>query len=80
MSNRADDTRAIPRFPSVAFNFTGFLGLGAKVGAMTLVTKDVADGGTAVGNPQRDHKLHFRAHAVINKLATKNKSKTEIEG
>lgn len=44
------------------------VGDGAHVAAMTLVSKDVAPGATAVGNPQREHKEHFRAHATLNKL------------
>jgi UDP-3-O-[3-hydroxymyristoyl] glucosamine N-acyltransferase len=48
----------------------------AQVGALSLVTKDVEPGGTAVGNPQRDYREHFRAHASLNRLA-KGKGKTE---
>lgn len=45
------------------------VGDGGKVGALSLVTKDVPEGGTAVGNPQREYREHFRAHAVLNRLA-----------
>jgi UDP-3-O-[3-hydroxymyristoyl] glucosamine N-acyltransferase len=51
----------------------------ASVGALALVTKDVPEGGTAVGNPQRDFREHFRAHAKLNlliKSATRSKEKT----
>ncbi|CAM6054194.1 unnamed protein product [Sphagnum tenellum] len=41
------------------------VGDGAKVGALTMVTKDVANASSAVGNPQRDAKEHFRAHALL---------------
>jgi UDP-3-O-[3-hydroxymyristoyl] glucosamine N-acyltransferase len=44
------------------------VGAGAQVGAMTLVTKDVADGETAVGSPQRSYREHFKAHAALNRL------------
>ena len=47
----------------------------AKVGALTMVTKDVAPGGTVVGNPQRDSKAHFRAHALLSKLLVERRSK-----
>ena len=46
------------------------VGDGAQVAAMTLVSKDVLPGSTAVGNPQREYKQHFRAHAILNKLMT----------
>ncbi|MBC7692797.1 MAG: UDP-3-O-(3-hydroxymyristoyl)glucosamine N-acyltransferase [Methylotenera sp.] len=48
------------------------VGDGAKVGAMTLVTKDVPPGLTAVGNPQREHSDHFRAHATLNRLSSRD--------
>jgi UDP-3-O-[3-hydroxymyristoyl] glucosamine N-acyltransferase len=51
------------------------VGDGARVGAMTLVTKDVEKGGTAVGNPQRDHRTHFKVHALLNKLLAERSSK-----
>jgi UDP-3-O-[3-hydroxymyristoyl] glucosamine N-acyltransferase len=40
----------------------------AKVGALSLMTKDVPAGTAAVGNPQREYREHFRAHAEINRL------------
>lgn len=40
----------------------------AKIGAMSLVDKDVPVGGTSVGNPQRTHRDHFKAHAILNRL------------
>lgn len=52
------------------------VGDAAQVGAMTLVTKDVEPGGTAVGNPQRDHAEHFRAHAALNRLLKKPRRPT----
>jgi UDP-3-O-[3-hydroxymyristoyl] glucosamine N-acyltransferase len=54
------------------------VGDGAKVAALTLVSKDVPPGGTAVGNPQRDQKEHFKAHAKLNRLvAGRGTSKKE---
>lgn len=47
------------------------VGDGAKVGALALVTKDVAPGDTVVGNPQRGYSEHFRAHAALNRLIQK---------
>jgi UDP-3-O-[3-hydroxymyristoyl] glucosamine N-acyltransferase len=47
------------------------VGDASNVCAMTLVTKDVPEGGTVVGNPQRDHKEHFRAHAMLNRMIAK---------
>ncbi len=49
------------------------VGEGAQVGALTMVTKDVPPKGTAVGNPQREHREHFRAHAALNKLVSDRK-------
>lgn len=40
----------------------------AKIGAMSLVDKDVPPGETSVGNPQRSHREHFKAHAILNRL------------
>ncbi len=51
------------------------VGDGALIAAMTLVSKDVPAGGTAVGNPQREQKEHFRAHATLNRLAEKKSEK-----
>jgi len=44
------------------------VGDAANVAALTLVSKDVPVGSTAVGNPQREYKEHFRAHATLNRL------------
>lgn len=49
------------------------VGAGAKVGATSLVTKDVPAGGTAVGNPQRNYHEHFKAHAALNRLTKAKK-------
>ncbi len=49
------------------------VGDGAKVGAMSLITKDVLPGQTAVGNPQREYREHFKAHAALNRLVAKSK-------
>jgi UDP-3-O-[3-hydroxymyristoyl] glucosamine N-acyltransferase len=48
---------------------------GASVGAVSLVTKDVAPGGTAVGNPQRDYREHFKAHALLSRLLEERRKK-----
>lgn len=52
------------------------VGDGASVGALAMVTKDVPPGGTAVGNPQRDYREHFRAHAYLNRLIAEKKSES----
>ncbi len=44
------------------------IGDGAQIGACSLITKDVPPGGSAVGNPQREHKEHFKVHALLSKL------------
>lgn len=51
------------------------VGDGGNVGALTLLTKDVPSGGVVVGNPQRNHKEHFKAHALLNQLLEDRKSK-----
>ncbi len=51
------------------------VGDGATVGALTMVTKDIPPRGTAVGNPQRNDKEHFRAHALLNRLLAERRSK-----
>jgi UDP-3-O-[3-hydroxymyristoyl] glucosamine N-acyltransferase len=51
------------------------VGDGAKVGACSLVSKDVAPGSAVLGNPQRDYSQHFRAHALLNKLLADRKIK-----
>lgn len=53
------------------------IGDGAKVGAQTLVSKDVAPGETAVGNPQRSYREHFRAHGLLNKLLSERRMKPD---
>lgn len=50
------------------------VGDGAMVGAVSLITKDVPPGETALGNPQREYKEHFRVHAALNRLI-KDRSK-----
>ncbi|MGE0615361.1 MAG: UDP-3-O-(3-hydroxymyristoyl)glucosamine N-acyltransferase [Bacteriovoracia bacterium] len=51
------------------------VGAGAKVAALSLISKDVEPGAVMAGNPQRDHRLHFKAHAALNKLVGDRKSK-----
>ena len=46
------------------------VGDGARVAAMTLVSKDVPPGTTVSGNPMREHKETLRAHAALNRLAS----------
>ncbi|MBS1961091.1 MAG: UDP-3-O-(3-hydroxymyristoyl)glucosamine N-acyltransferase [Bdellovibrionales bacterium] len=55
------------------------LGDYAKIGAMSLVDKDVPEGGTSVGNPQRTHRDHFKAHAILNRLVAERDRKKEKE-
>jgi len=52
-----------------------YVGDYAKVGAMSLVDKDVPSGAMSVGNPQRDHRTHFRAHAILNRLVEEHAAK-----
>jgi UDP-3-O-[3-hydroxymyristoyl] glucosamine N-acyltransferase len=47
----------------------------AKVGALSMVTKDVVSGSTVVGNPQRESKEHFRAHALLSRLLAERRRK-----
>jgi len=54
------------------------VGAGARVAAMTLISKDVPPGGTAIGHPQREHKEHFKLHAKLNRMM-KKREKTENE-
>lgn len=57
------------------------VGDGAQVGALTLVTKDVPAGGTAVGIPAREYREHFKAHALLNRLlAEKSKGRSDGSG
>ncbi len=51
------------------------VGDGAKVCGTTLVTKDVLPGKVVAGNPQRDHKEHFRVHAMLTKLLEQRRGK-----
>ncbi len=53
------------------------VGKGASVGALALVTKDVPPGGTAVGNPQREYKDHFKAHALLSRLLAGKRKERE---
>ena len=49
------------------------VGAQAKVGAMSLVSKDVMKGEEVIGVPLRGYREHFRAHAALNGLLKKNK-------
>ncbi|MGK5089624.1 UDP-3-O-(3-hydroxymyristoyl)glucosamine N-acyltransferase [Bdellovibrionota bacterium FG-2] len=51
------------------------IGDGAQVGACSLITKDVAAGGAAAGNPQREHKEHFKAQALLTRLLRDRESR-----
>ncbi len=53
------------------------VGDGAKVAAHCLVSKDVPEGVTVVGNPQREHKEHFRIQAMLNRMAAKRGEPTD---
>jgi len=69
---------AIGRFAQVG-GLTGItndvlVGDGASVGALALITKDVPPGTVAVGNPQREYREHFKAHAQLNRLIAEKKS------
>jgi UDP-3-O-[3-hydroxymyristoyl] glucosamine N-acyltransferase len=55
------------------------LGDYAKIGAMSLVDKDVPPGGTSVGNPQRTHRDHFKAHAILNRMVAERDRKKGSE-
>jgi hypothetical protein len=46
---------------------------------MSLVDKDVPAGGTSVGNPQRTHRDHFKAHAILNRMVAERDRKKEKE-
>lgn len=50
----------------------------AQVGAVSLLTKDVPAGGTALGNPQRNYREHFRAHATLSRLADRGRAPTGL--
>lgn len=47
------------------------VGKNAKVAAMTLVSKDVAEAEVVAGNPQRAHRTHFKVHAWLNQQMKK---------
>ncbi len=50
------------------------VGDGAKVGALSMITKDVEPGSVALGNPQREYREHFKAHAALNRMIKKKGS------
>ncbi len=60
------------------------VGDGARVGAVSAITKDIPPGGTGVGVPQRDHREHFKAHALLSRLleerSERRKQKTSQAG
>lgn len=59
------------------------VGEGAMIGALSLISKDVDAGATAVGNPQRDQKEHFKIHALLNRMLSdrkKDRSGAESRG
>lgn len=51
------------------------VGPGAKVGACSLISKDVPAGETASGNPQRDHQEHLKIHAMLSRMLAERRSK-----
>ncbi len=51
------------------------IGNRANIGAGSMISKDVPAGGAAAGNPQREHRDHFRAHAILNRLISDKKNK-----
>jgi UDP-3-O-[3-hydroxymyristoyl] glucosamine N-acyltransferase len=51
------------------------VGVGAQVAAYTPVSKDVAPGVIVAGNPQREHREHFKVHALLNRLASGRRKK-----
>ena len=48
---------------------------GAKVAAMTQVYKDVEEGSTVAGQPQREYQKHWQIQAMLNRLLAQRKSK-----
>jgi UDP-3-O-[3-hydroxymyristoyl] glucosamine N-acyltransferase len=54
-----------------------YIGDRAQVGAGSMMTKNVPADGTGVGNPQREYREHFRAHALLNKLVLERKNTKE---
>jgi len=55
------------------------VGDGATVGAMSLLSKDVPPKGAVLGNPQRDHKEHFKVHAMLNRMCADRESKRKTK-
>jgi UDP-3-O-[3-hydroxymyristoyl] glucosamine N-acyltransferase len=55
------------------------IGERSSVGAVSIVTKDIPPGGTAVGVPQRNFQDHFKVHAFLNRLALNRKRKKSPE-
>ena len=53
------------------------LGDGSKVGALTIVTKDIPPGGDALGTPQRGFREHLQVHAFLNRLYAGRRKKDE---
>lgn len=51
------------------------IGEGASIGACSLISKDVPPGSAALGNPQREHREHFKLHAMLNKWMDERRSK-----
>jgi UDP-3-O-[3-hydroxymyristoyl] glucosamine N-acyltransferase len=51
------------------------VGAGAKVAAMTLLSKDVPDGGTAMGNPQREGRDYLKVQALLSKMLADRKKR-----
>lgn len=52
------------------------VGDGASVGALSLISRDVAPGAKVLGNPQREQSEHFRAHAALNRLIATRRHRT----
>jgi UDP-3-O-[3-hydroxymyristoyl] glucosamine N-acyltransferase len=57
------------------------LGDYCKIGACSCISKSVAAGTVAVGNPMRDPKQFFKAHALLNKMvAEKTRKRARTQG
>ncbi len=52
----------------------------ATVGGMSIILKDIEPGGTGVGVPQREHREHFKVHALLNKLLDERVSRRKEKG
>ena len=76
-NNRADNRHRVAVMLQVGNKAA--IGDYAKIGAMSLVDKDVLPGGTSVGNPQRTHRDHFKAHAILNRMVAERDRKKERE-